>query len=96
MKAKNSACALPSVEFVLILPLVVVLISAIGFFRRGYLTELQTLHAAETDTWRIAMSNDRGTCGSSARHAFSHVSLGGPGNAAREIAAGSMREFSFL
>jgi hypothetical protein len=91
-RARGSA----SVEFVLILPLVAVLIAAIGFFRRGYLTELQALHAAETDTWRVAMSNDRGVCGSNARHVFSRVPLGSHGDEAREIAAGAMRELSFL
>lgn len=85
-----------TVEFVLIIPVVVVIIAAIGYFREGYVTELKTLHHTETETWRIAMSNDRGECGSNARHVFSSVPLGEAGDAAREVAAGSMRQWSFL
>ena len=85
-----------SVEFTLIIPVVIVLIAGIGWFRKGYETELQTLHAAETDTWKAAMTNDRGTCGTSERHRFAGIELGAAGDEARERAATQMSQWSFL
>lgn len=91
-RARGSA----TVEFVIILPTVIVLIAAITWFRRGYQTELETLHAAETATWQVAMTNDRGTCGTSQRHRFAGVELGAAGDEARERATGVMSAWSFL
>jgi TadE-like protein len=85
-----------TVEFVLIVPVVIVLIAAITYFYRGYVTDFQTLHDAETQTWKVAMSNDRGVCGTSQRHQFASVELGEAGDAARELAAQTMPQFSFL
>lgn len=85
-----------TVEFVLIVPVVIVLIAAITYFYRGYVTDFQTLHDAESETWRLAMSNDRGVCGTNQRHRFSSVPLGEAGDAAKEIATQAMPAFSFL
>lgn len=85
-----------TVEFCLLIPTVIVLIAGIAYFRRGYETELQTLHAAETATWQAAMTNDRGSCGTSQRHRFAGVELGAAGDEARERAAAVMSDWSFL
>lgn len=85
-----------SVEFTLTIPVIIVLIAGIGWFRKGYETELQTLHAAETETWKTAMTNDRGTCGTSQRHPFAGIELGAAGDQARELAAQEMSQWSFL
>ena len=85
-----------TVEFVLIVPVVIVLIAGVGYFRNGYVTDLQTLHAAESQTWHVAMSNDRGVCGTRQRHPLSSVELGAAGDAARELAAQTMSQLSLL
>ena len=85
-----------TVEFVLIVPVVIVLIAGIIYFYRGYVVDLETLHDAETETWKLAMSNDRGVCGTSQRHQFAQVPLGEAGDAAKELAAQTMPQFSFL
>ena len=85
-----------TVEFVIILPTVVLLICAITWFQRGWRTELETLHDAETAPWEVAMTNDRGTCGTSERHRFAGVSLGAPGDEAKQRATTAMSAWSFL
>ena len=85
-----------TVEFVLIVPVIIVLIAAVTYFWRGYVVDFETLHDAETQTWRVAMSNDRGTCGSRQRHRFASVPLGEAGDAAKELAAATLPQLSFL
>jgi len=96
MRARRRQSGSASVEFTLIIPVVIVLIAGIGWFRKGYETELQTLHSAETETWKVAMTNDRGTCGTSERHRFAGIELGAAGDRARETAANEMSDWSFL
>jgi hypothetical protein len=95
-RRRSPASGSATVEFVIIIPVVIVLIAAIIYFYRGYVVDLATLHEAETETWHIAMSNDRGVCGTSQRHQFASVSLGEAGDAAKELAAQTMPKFSFL
>ncbi len=84
------------VEFVIVMPLVAVLLATINYFRGGWLTVFGALHQAETDAWKVAMSNDRHVCGTSTPHPLAAVGLGSVGDQAKALALVALPDDSFL
>ena len=86
-----------SVEFIIILPVVAVLLAGTQYLFDAGITGIRALHAAETQTWQIAMTNRRGACGSGLSPSpLAGISLGAAGDGAKAIAAMALSDDSFL